>query len=278
MSFWREFQFYPRVVPQPVRPPEAPVWVIAHRGASREAPENTLAAFALAINQGADMLELDLRLSRDQELMVFHDRSLKRTTGQDGLLQHYTRAELKQCDAGSWFSPQFAGEEIPTLAEVLELARGQVMLNLEIKADALFRSEALLEKKLIRLLHDYDLCERVLISSFAPLALSRIKALAPNLSTALLYGSSIRSTLRSRLPVYHLQAFRQVLEIQADALNLRYPLVTAATVRRSRETRINLYPYTIDSPKIQKRLIKWGVQGIITNQPARLRHLLRRQL
>jgi glycerophosphoryl diester phosphodiesterase len=86
----------------------------------------------------------------------------------------------------------------------------------------------------------------------------------------------LRSTLRSRLPVYHLQAFRQVLEIQADALNLRYPLVTAASVRRSHETQIRMYPYTIDSPKTQKKLIKWGVHGLITNQPERLRHLLRR--
>lgn len=223
------------------------------------------------------MIELDIRLSRDQELVVFHDRSLKRTTGQEGLVQQYTLAELRQFEAGAWMDPRFHGEGIPTLAEVLEICRNRIMLNIEIKGDAVYRSEPLLEKKLLQLIEHFQMREQVLISSFLPLPLKRIKDLEARVSTALLYGNSVRSTLRSRLPIYGLQAFRWLLEVRADALNLRYPLMTQAVARRSHQTRIRMFPFTVDSPKIQKKLLRLGVHGIITNRPQRLRQLLRRQ-
>src|SRR3990167_3696238 len=175
MRFWQEFLDYPRVYPTPIKQPDYPVWVIAHRGASCDAHENTLSAFELAIAQGADMIELDVRLSRDQEVMVFHDRSLKRTAGDERLLQQLSLRELKHLDAGGWFDPRFAGEEIPTLAEVLQICQGKIMLNIEIKKDAVFRSEALIEKKILALLEQYNMSHQVMISSFEPLALKRIK-------------------------------------------------------------------------------------------------------
>ncbi|PIQ23709.1 hypothetical protein COW36_20215 [bacterium (Candidatus Blackallbacteria) CG17_big_fil_post_rev_8_21_14_2_50_48_46] len=276
MNFWKEFKTYSRVFPQPLRTQDTPCWVIAHRGASREAPENTLSAFALAMHQKADMLELDVRLSRDQEVVVFHDRSLKRTAGTDALLQQYSLDELKQLDAGSWFDPRFNSEEIPSLAEVLELTAGKIMLNIEIKSDAVFRSEPLIERKIVHLLQQYSMVEHVMVSSFDLLALKRIKELAPTLSTALLYGNTVRSNLRGKIPIYGLQAFRWLLEVKADALNLRYPLVSPAAMRRSKEIGVRMHPFTIDSPKTQKKLIRLGVAGIITNRPERLRHFMHR--
>jgi glycerophosphoryl diester phosphodiesterase len=274
--FWHNFLDYPRVYPQPVKLPTHPVWVIAHRGASIDAPENTLSAFELAIQQGADMLELDVRLSKDQEVIVFHDRSLKRTASQDYLLNQCTLLELKHFDAGAWFGPRFVGEEIPTLAEVLQMCAGRIMLNIEIKKDAVFRSEDLIEKKILALLEQYNMLGHVMISSFEPLALKRIKAREPQVSTALLYGNTLHSNLRSKLPVYNYQAFRWVLAVKADSLNLRYPLVTAASMRRSRETRIRMHPFTSDSVKSQKKLIRLGVDGIITNRPERLQQVLKK--
>ena len=105
------------------RPPAgAPPYVIAHRGISARAPENTLASFALAVNSpGIDMVELDVRLTRDEEVIVLHDRTLQRTTTGNGIARKYSLQELSKYDAGSWFEPAFQTERIPTLRQVLQL-------------------------------------------------------------------------------------------------------------------------------------------------------------
>ena len=113
-----------------------PVLVIAHRGFSGAAPENTLAAFKKAMEVDSDMMELDVRFSKDGQVVVMHDDTLDRTTNGRGKVSDYTLKELKQFDAGSWFAPQFAGEQIPTLVEVLEFAKGRIPVNFEIKDES----------------------------------------------------------------------------------------------------------------------------------------------
>src|SRR5213075_2825191 len=107
----------------------------AHRGASRKAPENTLAAFSRAIDDGADGIELDVRLTADGEIVVFHDSRLNRTTDGSGKIERCTLDELKRLSAGSWFHPVFGGESIPTLDQALELVRRRVGVNIELKSD-----------------------------------------------------------------------------------------------------------------------------------------------
>src|SRR3972149_9393656 len=109
-----------------------PVMVIAHRGFSGQAPENTLASFKKARELGSDMIELDVRFSKDGHMVVMHDDTLDRTTNGRGKVADYTLKELKQLDAGSWFAPQFSDERIPNLNEVLELAKGKILVNIEI--------------------------------------------------------------------------------------------------------------------------------------------------
>ena len=110
------------------------VIVLAHRGYSAKAPENTMAAFELALAVGADGIELDVHMTRDGEIVVIHDDTLDRTTNGKGPVSDQTMAELRELDAGSWFSPEFAGERIPTLKLVLELIKDKdVLLNIEIK-------------------------------------------------------------------------------------------------------------------------------------------------
>ena len=112
------------------------VWVVAHRGASGHAPENTLAAFRRAVELGARFIETDLQLSRDARFVAIHDDTLDRTTTGRGAVKDFTLPELRELDAGSWFAPKFAGERIPTLKEVLEFARkADVALFLEVKAE-----------------------------------------------------------------------------------------------------------------------------------------------
>ena len=112
------------------------VLVVAHRGCSGRAPENTIAAFEMALEQGSDMIECDVRLTKDEEVVVFHDRALDRTTNGKGPVEQRTLEELKRLDAGSWFSSKFSGERIPTLSEVLHLLEGRAFLNIELKTDS----------------------------------------------------------------------------------------------------------------------------------------------
>lgn len=276
-KLWQELKARPKVFPWPIRVTPHKALVIAHRGASFEAPENTLIAFQRAIAMEADMIELDVRLSLDEEVVVFHDSTLKRTTDKEGKVRDMPLATLKQADAGSWFNPAFTGERIPTLEETLQLCQGKIMLNIEIKKESVRKRDALIERKIIALLHQYQMVPHTMISSFSTLALKRLKELEPRLSTALLYGDSIRSNLRPKVPVYGYQAFKWVLLTGADALNPRQNLVTRGFLKRSQETGIRLNPYTVDSPRRMQKLITKGVHGLITNRPDLLIKLLRPQ-
>lgn len=277
-NFWDEIKAYPKVFPRPLRIPPNDIWVIAHRGASKDAPENTLSAFALAIKQGADMIELDIRLSRDGQIVVFHDKLLARTSNGEGKLDQLTLAELKRLDAGSWFdAQQFAGETIPTLREVLELCAGHIMLNIEIKKDAISRTDDLVERRLVGLLEEYNMIAHTMVSSFNTLTLVRLKQLAPKLSTALLYGNTVRTNLRPKIPIYGYQAYQMVLRTRADSLNIRKNLVTRGFLKRSQETGVRIHPFTVDEPKLMKKLIRRKVNGIITNVPERLIHWLHKE-
>lgn len=114
--------------------------IFAHRGVSSEAPENTLPAFRLALDQGCKAIELDVQLTKDHQLVVFHDDKLERTTNGEGYLKDFTLSELKQKDAGKWYSEEFQGVQIPTLREVLELVDRNILVNIEIKNVPFFLS------------------------------------------------------------------------------------------------------------------------------------------
>lgn len=275
-SIWDEIRAYPKVYPQPLKPPHS-IWVIAHRGSSKEAPENTLPAMELAIEQGADMIELDVCVSKDGELVVHHDRTLRRTTNGTGRVNQKTLTELKALDAGSWFDPRFKGVTIPTLREVLEVTAGKIMLNVEIKKEAVHPHQQDFEKKLLALLEEFNMIPHTMISSFNTLTLVRVKELNPQVSTALLYGNTIRTNLRPKIPIYGYQAYQLVLRTRADGLNVRRNLVTRGFLRRSRETGVRIHTFTVDQPKLMKRLIQRQVNGIITNCPTRLQNWLYKQ-
>jgi glycerophosphoryl diester phosphodiesterase len=162
----------------------------AHRGASHEAPANTLAAFRRAVELGADGVELDVHLSKDRQLVVIHDFTLETTTNGRGLVQNHTLAELKELDAGSWFGPAFAGERIPSLQEVIEAVGQRLLLNIELKASRHGPGSGDdLADAVVHLIEDYHLQDRVVVSSFSPLAVRRAKRTSARLSTGLLYDA-----------------------------------------------------------------------------------------
>lgn len=150
---------------------EEKVLVVAHQGASIVAPENTLASFRKALDMSADALELDVMLSKDGEVVVIHDTLVDHTTDGSGNVSDLTLAELKELDAGSWFAPEFSEERVPTLQEVMSLARGRALLEIEIKTRAFLPGS--LERKVLDLIVENGIEKEVIVTSFNPLSVLR---------------------------------------------------------------------------------------------------------
>ncbi len=235
---------------------------LAHRGASRVAPENTRAAFRIALEEGADGFELDVRFSRDGVPVVIHDADLRRTTNGAGRVEEQTAAALRALDAGAWFDPRFAGERIPTLEEVLETFGDSVRYNIELKAFTLRdlrRIPAVVER-----VRRSGLAERVLLSSFNPLALRWAWRLAPEIPRGLL------------VPISPLPLRRAWLAFLAphQARHLPFPLINEQVVRWCRRRGYAVVAWTVNAPEEMRRLIRLGVEAIITDEPGRLARVL----
>jgi glycerophosphoryl diester phosphodiesterase len=238
---------------------------IAHRGASGLglAPENTLAAFELAIQLGVDVLELDVHATRDGQLVVLHDPTLERTTDRQGLVQQLTLAEVRQADAGSWFEPRFKGERVPLLEEVLELARRRALVLIEIKADHL-------AERVLQTVAQARAEEQVIVQSFSPRIVRTVKLLAPAIPANLLVGKlpTTPSRIRARRMV------REILETGANALAIWHAVLTPAFLEELRHRAIGVWAWTVDEEIVMRDLVLVGVQGIITNYPDRLNRVL----
>lgn len=235
----------------------------AHRGASYDAPENTLAAFRLALEMGADGVELDVQASRDGEAVVIHDFTVDATTDGQGAVKNKTLIELKELDAGSWFDARFASERIPTLEEVMVEVGHQLLLNIELKARG-FGSAGLVAE-VVRLIEDHNLVHRVIVSSFNPLALRRVKRLNPRINTGLLYFFDLPGHLARSLLIFlgH-----------PDALHPEKGLINREYVAWAKDRGYRVNTWTVDDPAEMERLIALGVDGIITNRPDVLKEIL----
>jgi glycerophosphoryl diester phosphodiesterase len=240
--------------------------IIAHRGASAYYPENTMAAFEGAVEMEAEMIEVDVLLSKDGVPVVYHDSKLNDHTNGDGLVSNHTIEELKELDAGSWFDNSFTDQRIPTLEEVLAFASGNIALNIEIKAEAVSDQikDGVVEKSL-NLVREYGMEEYVLFSSFDYRAIKHLKELEPELSVALLYN---RSRSGRKLP------HELIHEYKADAFNCSYRQFNKKRIASLREYKIPSFIYTVDLEARMQRLIAAGVNGIFTNKPDVLRRVV----
>ncbi len=172
--------------------------IIAHRGASGHAPENTLAAFRKAVAQGATFIETDLQLSRDVRLVAIHDATVNRTTNGQGSVQDMTLADLRRLDAGSWFGSEFTGERIPTLEEILEFSkRNDVVFYLEIKPGGSRGGE----HALVGALRESGEIPRVVVISFDPEIVLNLRKIEPTLMTGLLYDGQIENPLEKAVEI-----------------------------------------------------------------------------
>lgn len=227
---------------------------IAHRGASGRFPENTLKAFGAAIEAGAQMCELDVQLTSDGALVVIHDDTVDRTTDGRGPVRAMTLYELKRLDAGIRYGRDFKGERIPTLEEVIALADGRCGLNIEIKS-------AGVERKVCEAIIAHRALSTAMVSSFDWDALAVVRHFEPRVRVGL---------LGSRWPARLVGA---AFEMSAEAINPRSDIVTEDLCIAAHERNLSVYPWTVDEPHEMRRLIAFGVDGIMTNYPERLHEL-----
>lgn len=238
---------------------------IAHRGASAEAPANTLTAFDRAATLGADGVELDVHLSADGVPVVIHDFAVDATTDGTGQVADLPLAALKELDAGSWFSPTFSGERIPTLDEVFEAVGRRLLIDVELKVRG-HPGRALAEAVARDVAH-HGLAERVLVSSFDPRALRQMRRFAPQLPLGF---------LTSPLPDAWLARLRMGLmrDLQTEAVHPYWRVVRESTVRRIHNRGQRIVVWTVDDGDRMEQLTAWGVDAIVTNRPDRLHEVL----
>lgn len=230
--------------------------VLAHRGFSAEAPENTMAAFRRARDAGAEGIEIDVHMCRDGELVVIHDERLDRTTDGRGLVAEHTWDELQRLDAGAWFGQQFAGERLPGFRQVCEFcASWGGLLNVELK-NSYIEYEGL-EAAVLKLVQEYGLARQVLVSSFNHYSLKRCSGLMPELPTALLYSARLY------------EPWTYARSIGAAALHPMYRTVDEALVLGAHAAGVAVRPWTVDDDGTLSRMTNLGVDAIITNRPDR---------
>lgn len=228
--------------------------IMAHRGASAYAPENTLSSFKKAVQMGADGIELDVQLSRDGHLVVIHDTSVNRTSNGKGRVRLLTLNQLKSFDFGSWFSDEFKNEPICTLEEVFSYLRDwDGLINVEIKKE--FLQIAPIERKVADLIEKFDRQNSTIISSFSALSLIKIKRINKALKTGILYSSS------EKKPIIYAKF------LNADAIHPWYQNVSEDMRKSATHKNIKINTYTVDNPAEIKKLANLGVDGIITNVP-----------
>ena len=229
---------------------------IAHRGASGTSPENTLAAFRAAIAAGAAMCELDVQPTRDHALVVIHDDTVDRTTDGQGAVKEMTLAELKRLDAGVSFGATAPrGEPIPTLDEVFAVTAGQCALNIELKSGQV-------ENEVVALMREWKALESSMVSSFDWDRLARMRELEVAVRIGVLAEKNVRRMLDA------------AARLSAYAINPRFDLVTRELCDMAHARDLKVLVWTVDAPELMRLLIGCGVDGIMTNHPARLREVL----
>lgn len=229
--------------------------VIAHRGASAEAPENSLAAVRLAIEQGAEYVEIDVQESRDGQVVVVHDADLMRIGRTPLPIWSTDAAELRSVDVGSFFAPEFSAERLPLLEEVLTLCRDRARVVIELK---FYGREERLEERVIEVVERLQMQEQVSVMSLKGGSVNKMKSLRPDWNIGLLTAVAIGDI--TRLP--------------ADFLAVNFRIATASFVRRAHAAGKPVWVWTVNDGVNMSRLLSLGVDGLITDYPTRAREVL----
>ena len=236
---------------------------IAHRGASAYAPENTLAAFDLALDMGVNDIELDVHFTKDNYIVVIHDDTVERTTNGVGYVSGLTLAQLKKLDAGSWFGKGFSEQRISTLTDVLDRYRGQLNFHIEIKA----RSVPGLASKTCDMVRSYGIENNVVITSFWKQWVEEAKSHAPEIKTGWLVPLGPGSPWNDRL-------VDEAVEAQFDQLCPRAELITPALVNKIQNRGLEVRCHGVFDEDLMRKAVKCDVDGMTINFPDKLRDYL----
>jgi glycerophosphoryl diester phosphodiesterase len=231
------------------------VEITAHRGSSTKAPENTLSALRLAIEDQAEFAEVDVQRTQDGVLVLFHDGDLQRVAGRAHRLSQMTLDELREVDVGRWFSAAFRDERVPTLQQTIDLVRGRMRLNLELKYNL---PDPALVPGVVELLRQERCLDHCLITSMDYGAVTEVKRLEPRLRTGLILTA----------PAEDLDA------LEVDVLSVPLDGITPELVRSAHGAGKQIHVWTVNQPEDMRRMIEWGVDNIITDKPDVLRSLL----
>ena len=235
--------------------PHTPL-IFGHRGASAYAPENTLAAFELAADMGADGVEFDVQISKDGQLIIHHDRVLGRTEEAAGPLAQWTFADLRALDVGSWFDARFAGQRMPTPDELVDAVGERLLLNFELINDSWQLNGV--GPGLVALFRRRNLFRRAMISSFNPRALWQVKKMEPRITLGALWGPNEPWLVRSGL-------MRRLLRPQA--LHPRHDLVTPRLVAAAHARGQRVNTWTVNDAETAKRMLDAGVDMLMGDAP-----------
>ncbi|RGS34034.1 MULTISPECIES: glycerophosphodiester phosphodiesterase family protein [Clostridia] len=230
--------------------------VMAHRGASTEAPENTMAAFQKAIDDMSDYIELDVQLTNNGEVIVMHDSNAYRTTGVDANIVNMTYKEVKTLDAGSWFSDEYVGENVPSLKEVLELTQGKIKLNIELKpAD----NGTALAKNTVRLIEKYNMVNDCVITSFSESVLKAVKTYNQEIKVGYILSAAYGD-------------FYDMKNVDFFSVNAAF--LSKRTIDAIHNSGKRVYAWTVNNKESIKNLTNKGVDGIITDNPVLARETI----
>ena len=234
-------------------------WVIAHRGASGHAPENTFAAFQRAVELGAAFIETDLHVTRDGRFVALHDDTVERTTNGSGNVHDFTLDELREVDAGLWFDRDFMGQRVPTLEEILEFSRKHdVVFYLELKYPAVWG----MDHALVAALQKAQSAPRTIVISFDPSTLTPLRRLDPSIMTGLLVEGAKEDSIEV------------AIELGARQLCPKASSVTPQLVDKAHRADLQVVTWTVNDPPSMRAMISAGVDGIMTDFPDRLRALI----
>jgi glycerophosphoryl diester phosphodiesterase len=250
---------------------------VSHRGASGHAPEHTMVAYELGEKMQGDYIEVDLQMTKDGELVAFHDETLERTTNGTGLVKDYTLAEIKKLDAGYWFNEkypekakaEYVGLTVPTLSEVIENFGKDNRYYIETKSPEVYPG---MEEKLLEVLKKYELVgkdresSKVLVQSFSPESLKKMYELDKNVPLVQLLEYEKQATITDE----EVKKYKEY----SIGLGMNFDRIDESYVQKVREHDLEIHPYTVNEKEDMKKLLEWGVTGMFTNFPDNLHEVL----
>ncbi len=247
--------------------------IISHRGANFYAPQNTLPAFEKAVDMGVDGFETDVHLTKDGVPVLCHNYTVNATSDQKGTISKITLDELRKFDFGSYYSPAYKGTKIPTVEEFLDLvSKSDIeILNIELKSPK-DGTEKDIVSKTIDQVRNFNLIDKLLISSFNPELLVEAKKYEPNCKTGILYSPE-KKVSWSIIP----DPFTFAKKIGADAVHPFEMFVAGRYVEIAHAANLAVNVWTVDKPKGIEKMLDYGVDAIITNHPDLVRHLMNKR-